>query len=95
MDVVESTEVSVLKKSRKASLTIAGRHVNEVVQTAMMAMLVNATLPSGEVHGHLSGGLLDPLLVHEGDEKDRENLQEFVSAEAPSSGEASSSPVVR
>ena len=42
-----------------------------------MAMLVNATLPSGEVHGHLSGELRDPLLEHEGREKERENLRKF------------------
>ena len=34
-------------------------------------------LPSEEVYGHLSGELLDPLLVHEGREKERDNLRKF------------------
>ena len=53
---------------------IGGRLVNVPVKTSMTTMLVNATLPSREVCGHLSGALLDPLLVHEGREKERENL---------------------
>ena len=48
---------------------ILGKRVNVLVQTAMMAMLVNETLLSGEVCGHLSGALLDPLLLHEGRDK--------------------------
>ena len=47
------------------------------MQTAMIAMLVNATLPSEDIYGHLSGELLDPQLVHEGREKERENLRKF------------------
>ena len=43
MDVEgESPEVSVSKKSKIASLTIAARRANVLMQTAMMAMLVNA-----------------------------------------------------
>ena len=56
-----SPEVSVPKKSRIASLTIAGKWVNVLMQTAMMAMLVNATLPSEDIYGHPSGKLLHPL----------------------------------
>ena len=41
----------------------------------MMAILVNATLPSGDIYGHLSGELLDPLLVQEGRERERQNLR--------------------
>ena len=78
MDVEgESPEVSVSKKSKIASLTIAARRANVLMQTAMMAMLVNAKLPSEEVYGHLSGELLDPLHVHEGREKERDNLRKF------------------
>ena len=51
----------VPKKSRIASLSIVGQWAHTLMQTAVMAMLVNATLPSGEVYGHLSGELLDPL----------------------------------
>ena len=36
---------------------------------------MTATLPSGEVYEQLSGELLDPLLLHEGCEKVRENLR--------------------
>ena len=72
MDVEgDNPEVSVPKKGRIASLTIAGKCVNVSMQTAMMALLVNATLPNGEVYGHLRGELLDPLFVHEGREKAR------------------------
>ena len=40
-----STALSVSKKSRTRSPTIAGRRVNVLMQTGMMAMLVTATLP--------------------------------------------------
>ena len=44
----------------------------------MMAMLVNATLPSGDIYGHLCGEFfLDPLFVQEGRERERENLRKF------------------
>ena len=43
----------------------------------MMDMLVNATLPRGYIYGHLCGELVDPLLVKEGRERERENLPEF------------------
>ena len=50
MDVEgENPEVSVPKKRMIASLTIAGNWVNALIYTAMMAISVNATLPSGEV----------------------------------------------
>ena len=42
-----------------------------------MPLLVNTTLPNVEVYEHLSGELLDPLLVHESREKERENLRKF------------------
>ena len=78
MDVEgESLEVSVSKRNKIASLPSAGRRVNVLMQTAMMATLVSATLLGGEVYEHLSGELLDPLLVHEGREKERENLRKF------------------
>ena len=64
MDVEgENTQVSVSKKIKIASLTVAGRHVNMLVQTSTMAMLVNAPHPRKEVYGHLRGELLEPLLV--------------------------------
>ena len=69
-----SPEVSVPKKSRIAPLTIAGKWVNVLMQTAMMVMLV---VPSGGIYGQLSGELLDPLLVQEGRERERENLRKF------------------
>ena len=65
----------------------------------MMAMLVHATLPSGDVYGHLSGELLDPLPVHAGREEERENLRKFgVYERVPrhqANWQESSSPVVR
>ena len=48
-----SPEVSLPKKCRMASLTITGTWVNVLMQTAMMDMLVNATLPRGDIYGHL------------------------------------------
>ena len=72
-----SPEVSVPKKSNIASLTIAGARVDVWMQTAMMAMLVKATLLTGDTYGHLSGEVLDPLLVQEGHERERENLRKF------------------
>ena len=78
MDVERvNPEVSVPKKSRIASLTIAGKWMNVLMQKAMMAMLVNATLPGGEVCRHFSGELPDPLLVQEGREKECETLRQF------------------
>ena len=71
----ESPEVSVSKKSRIAPLTTSGKWVNLLMQTATTAMPENATLPSGEVFGNLSGELLDPRLAHEGRKKERENLR--------------------
>ena len=38
---------------------------------------MSATLPSGKVCGHLSGVLLDPLLVQEGLKRERENMRTF------------------
>ena len=38
---------------------------------------MNATLPSRDIYGHLSGELLDPLLVQECRERKRENLRKF------------------
>ena len=62
-----------------------------LMQTAMMAMLANAPLPSGDINRHLSGELLDSLLVQEGREREREILRKVpslrTSAEAPSSWE--------
>ena len=47
-----------------------------MMQTAVMVTLVNATLPSGDIYGHRSGELLDPLLlVQEGREMERNNLR--------------------
>ena len=78
MDVERvNPEVSVPKKSRIASLTIAGKFMNVLMQKAMMAMLVNATLPGGEVCRRFSGELPDPLLVLEGREKECETLRQF------------------
>ena len=80
--------MSAPKKSRIASLNIDGTRVNVLMTTAMMAMLVNATVPSGDIYGHLSGELLDPQCAQE----DRERAWELAtfwcvrtSAEAPSS----------
>ena len=67
---------SSVKKCRIASLTIAGRHVNVLVQTAMMAMLLSATLPSGEVYGHVSDCWIH-LLVHKKAQEKRSNLRTF------------------
>ena len=76
----ENPEVSVPKKSRMASLTIARKWANVLMQTAMTAMLVNGTVPRGDVYGvygQVSGELLDPLLAPEGREKEGENLRKF------------------
>ena len=54
-----------VRGSRMASLIIAGKWLNVMMQTTLLAMSANATLPRGEVCGHLSDEL-DPLLVHEG-----------------------------
>ena len=59
-----------------ASLIIAGKWLNVMMQTTLLAMSANATLPRGEVCGHLSDEL-DPLLVHEGCWKVRENFRKF------------------
>ena len=72
-----SPEVCVPKKSRMASLTVAGKWANVLMQTAMMARQAIATLLSGDIYGHLSDELLDPLLVQEGRERERDNLRKF------------------
>ena len=78
MDVKgESPEVSVPKKGRIAPLTITGRWVNVLMQTTMVAILVSATLPSGEVYGHPRGELPDPCSYTTGRAKERENLRKF------------------
>ena len=58
------------------SIAANRKQMGKRLRTAMMAMLVNATLPNGEVYGHVSCELLD---LHEGCEEER------TSAEAPSS----------
>ena len=62
--------MSESKKSRVASITIDGKWVNVVVQTAMITMLVHATVPTGDIYDHLSGELLDPQLVQDGRESE-------------------------
>ena len=57
--------MSAPKNSRVASLTNDGKCANVLMQTAMIAMLVTATVTSGDIHGHLSGEVLDPQLVQE------------------------------
>ena len=46
------------------SLTVAGRRVEVLHGPTVVAAFHEATLPSGEVHGHLIGLLLHPAVVH-------------------------------
>ena len=97
MDVEgDNTPVSVSKKIKIASLTVAGRHVNMLVQTSM-AMLVTAPHPRKEVYGHLRGA--GPFArtctkVARKSVRTCANVECMSGCRAPSSGEASRSSVV-
>ena len=65
------------KRRKVGALAVSGRRVSVLQNFMVCALLVGATMLNGDVYGHLSGELLDPLLVHEGREKERENLRKF------------------